>query len=400
MKGNTMTSTSSPNGHPVSTLPIQPPVLSDILALLTDRDIHTSTILANRLVAKGVRERRCLHTYARLHYGEGTAFATLCRNAGAVCLAHEHGRDADGHTTRVFVWEERDTHLSLSLGPRTTHLTLLSLDPDFAASLLTQIDACLIAQEPRRVGTVTMLCADHGRLGLTELGTVHQAFQPTNYAPEIRAGFDFMVTNLAAATPNGRLYVLHGLPGTGKSYVLRGIIACTPAVYIYVPPSLAGQLTSPDLLPVLLQERDRQEEQTPICLIMEDADSSLVRRAMDNASVVGDLLNMSDGFLGELANLHIFATVNAKKTDMDPALLRPGRLGVYLEFLALSRPHAWNVFTTLCAEAQVEPCAPAYTRACEAFNALYERPHTPATLADVYALARQAGWSPPWHPRR
>jgi SpoVK/Ycf46/Vps4 family AAA+-type ATPase len=245
-----------------------------------------------------------------------------------------------------------------------------------------------------------MVCYDHGDVFLTDLGYVHHhTFQPINYTADIRAGFDFITTNLATPIPNGRLYVLYGLPGTGKSYYIRSVIAHTQAIYVYVPPSLVPRLTSPDLIGVLLRARDTQDYHIPICLILEDADSSLVQRAMDNANLVGDLLNLSDGFLGELANLHIFATVNAKKTDIDPALLRPGRLGVYLAFHALDRSHAWEVFTTLCTEAQVDPSAPAYTDACAALSARYERPSTQATLADVYALARQAGWTPSSRPK-
>ncbi|HEY5867633.1 MAG TPA: hypothetical protein VI542_19095, partial [Candidatus Tectomicrobia bacterium] len=85
--------------------------------------------------------------------------------------------------------------------------------------------------------------------------------------------------------------------------------------------------------------------------------------------------------------------------DIDPALLRPGRLGVYLAFHAMDRSHAWEVFSALCTEAQVDPSAPAYTDACAALNARYERPSTQATLADVYALARHAGWTPARRPK-
>jgi ATP-dependent 26S proteasome regulatory subunit len=51
-------------------------------------------------------------------------------------------------------------------------------------------------------------------------------------------------------------------------------------------------------------------------------------------------LNIGDGFLGEHLRLHVIATTNAPVRQLDPALLRPGRLMGTREFRRLTRPEA------------------------------------------------------------
>ena len=53
---------------------------------------------------------------------------------------------------------------------------------------------------------------------------------------------------------------------------------------------------------------------------MEDADATLATRQIDNVGRLSDLLNMSDGILGEMADLRIIATTNAKSTEIDEAV--------------------------------------------------------------------------------
>ncbi len=53
-----------------------------------------------------------------------------------------------------------------------------------------------------------------------------------------------------------------------------------------------------------------------------------------------NLLNIGDGFLGEHLRVHVIATTNAPVRELDPALLRPGRLMGTREFRRLTRPEA------------------------------------------------------------
>jgi len=73
---------------------------------------------------------------------------------------------------------------------------------------------------------------------------------------------------------------------------------------------------------------------------MEDAEELLLPRDEGSRTKVANLLNIGDGFLGEHLKLHVIATINAAVRQLDPALLRPGRLIGTRQFRRLSRPEA------------------------------------------------------------
>jgi ATP-dependent 26S proteasome regulatory subunit len=51
---------------------------------------------------------------------------------------------------------------------------------------------------------------------------------------------------------------------------------------------------------------------------------------------VSNLLNICDGFLGDLLKLLVICTINCSVDAIDPAIMRPGRLLAHREFQRLS----------------------------------------------------------------
>ena len=49
-------------------------------------------------------------------------------------------------------------------------------------------------------------------------------------------------------------------------------------------------------------------------------------RGADNQEQVSALLNLSDGMLGDFLSLQIICTINCSASEIDQALVRPGRL--------------------------------------------------------------------------
>ena len=141
-----------------------------------------------------------------------------------------------------------------------------------------------------------------------------------------------MVNSISSKNDSG-LYLLHGEPGTGKTSFIKTVLSKVKNKAIYITPGFADQLASPDLIGVLMDHPGS-------VLVIEDAETVLMKRAADNSNAVSNLLNLTDGFPADFLKLNIICTFNTRLDDIDPALLREGRLKGIQEFTKLSTPKA------------------------------------------------------------
>ncbi|MCI0534812.1 MAG: ATP-binding protein [Verrucomicrobiales bacterium] len=135
--------------------------------------------------------------------------------------------------------------------------------------------------------------------------------------------------------------ILFGPPGCGKTSYLRSLMArlLRTFEFYYVPVSAFDVLTNPSFVSFWVEQRGEGCGKHRIA-IMEDAEELLLPRDEGSRAKVSNLLNIGDGFLGEHLNLHVVATTNAPIRQIDPAMLRPGRLMGSREFRRLTRPEA------------------------------------------------------------
>jgi SpoVK/Ycf46/Vps4 family AAA+-type ATPase len=141
-------------------------------------------------------------------------------------------------------------------------------------------------------------------------------------------------------TPSG-LTIFHGPPGCGKTSYLRALMArlLNQAVFYFLPVSEAAMLSNPRFVGFWIEQTQRHQQQTKIVLL-EDAEELLLPRDCGNQDKVSTLLNLADGLLGDHLKLHVIATTNAPVRELDPALLRPGRLVGSRAFRRLTRSEA------------------------------------------------------------
>jgi hypothetical protein len=137
------------------------------------------------------------------------------------------------------------------------------------------------------------------------------------------------------------LTILEGPPGCGKTYFIRNLVARHAGThrFYFMTPDDIGLLGSPEFIGFWSDQRKRFTDLQCV-LIIEDSEKALRPRANDNRNLVSNLLNYSDGLLGDFMNLQILCTINCKSTELDPALLRPGRLVAHRIFSRLSREEA------------------------------------------------------------
>jgi hypothetical protein len=148
------------------------------------------------------------------------------------------------------------------------------------------------------------------------------------YKPDFREHYDIIIKRLSKKKDKGIVF-LHGPPGTGKTTFIRYLIykLCKKKI-IYITPDLVHHLGTPSIMPFLIENRD-------CILIIEDGEAVIKKQVEGRNPVVSNLLNISDGLLSDALNIQIVCTFNAKKVEIDEALLRKGRLITEYEFTKL-----------------------------------------------------------------
>lgn len=291
---------------------------------------------------------RCMHRRERLT-GE-PLFETFASEAGVVQLIIENNANVRLHAV---------------------------LQGDDVVSRAREALRGLVKPVPEGRGRAFILTTRADTLAFSQVGCVGIEITRSNYSAEILQGFDHAVQDIRRASPCGRLVLVEGPPGTGKSYLMRGIMyAVEQADFLIIPPHLLPSMVGPSLVYALLDFVQELPEGRRAVLVLEDADECLVPRQADNIATIATLLDLTDGLLSALTDFRVLVSTNARHVEIDPAVVRPGRLCQHIHAGAINPDQANRALRDLVGR-----------DALDAF-------HGPVPLAEVYQVARQLGWRP------
>lgn len=185
----------------------------------------------------------------------------------------------------------------------------------------------------RKKSTISLIRSQGG--GYLDLEEYEIKVPKTNL--ELNYGKDFIkvhktiIEKLNSKGEKG-IVLLHGEPGTGKTTYIKHISThVKDKNVIFVPPSMAEMLTDPSIIPFLMDYRNS-------ILVIEDAEKVLGSRESNSltSQSTSNLLNLTDGILGDCLNIQIIATFNTKRDNIDEAFMRKGRLIAEHKFDKLS----------------------------------------------------------------
>ena len=178
---------------------------------------------------------------------------------------------------------------------------------------------------------INLVKMEHGHLDTEEYEmNVPDINLKLNYGSDFVKIHNAVIKRLNTNNDKG-IVLFHGDAGTGKTTYIKYLTRLVNEKDIlFVPPSMAESISDPSFIPFLMEHRNS-------ILIIEDAERVIGDREGNVSSTgVSNLLNLTDGILGDCLNIQVIATFNMKKEKIDKALLRKGRLIAEHKFCELN----------------------------------------------------------------
>jgi energy-coupling factor transporter ATP-binding protein EcfA2 len=232
----------------------------------------------------------------------------------------------------------------------------------------------------------------HGlRRRARNLASVHWDDVRRNYGAAVRAPIERLVAVDASSMPTGRLVLMHGPPGTGKSTLIRALAtAWKPWCAVSVVLDAEQLFTNVSYLHELALQGDDDDtdedgdvERGWQMIVLEDC-GDLIANSTNAGAATARLLNLADGLVGQGLRLIVCITTNEPVQALRPSVVRPGRCLADLHVPRLTRAEAREWLGRPAPHASPHDFSLAELYAVQAGNTIAEPKPTLAPVAGLY----------------
>lgn len=283
----------------------------------------------------------------------------------------------DDLKTNTMVYTENDWCFMLRTLYQTCELSITGpkeIVDYFNNKFIPNIKKYCVLDKENKASIVNVIAKNNHGMYLQDLRYNGVDFQPQNYTKEVVEEYQSVCQIINERDfSGGRLFVLSGPPGTGKTYIVRSLIKELDSMNIIImEPAMLNQITGPDFMGFLTQLKDK-DIYDRVLIVVEDGERCLVSRndAGGSDGFITTMLNLSDGIIGDGFDISLLITTNQVSNNFDDAIKRSGRCNKSIEIPKLSKEQANKLLKELTPEGESR----------EEFT-------DDAVLADVYARAR------------